>query len=209
MRAPTPTAAEFAVPVRLQLMARVEDCSSRLLLQPSVGGVQTQRAPGVGAGLGNPRHASRRMSSGWTGCRNGWICRSAPASSAGARPWRPGAHGCAIRSSRCRICAAISKPGQALDAGFRRSVDSAHARFQRWGDLLESYSYRGVLKRGFALVTDSAGHAIGSSAEARPGEAVSIEFHDGKVAATVDGATVKPKAGRSTEAKAGPQGRLF
>ena len=43
-----------------------------------------------------------------------------------------------------------------------------------------------MLKRGFALVTDSAGHAIGAAADARPGEEVAIEFHDGKLAATVE-----------------------
>jgi exodeoxyribonuclease VII large subunit len=68
-----------------------------------------------------------------------------------------------------------------------------------------------VLNRGFALVTDSSGHAIGASGEAAPGEAISIEFHDGKVAATVDGASgsARPRATRPAEPKAGPQGQLF
>jgi exodeoxyribonuclease VII large subunit len=103
----------------------------------------------------------------------------------------------------------LENQGRALDAGFRRTVDAAHGRLQRWGDLLESYSYRGVLKRGFALVTDATGHAIGSAGEAKPGEGIAIEFHDGKVAATVDGAPAKPKPAKPPEPKAGSQGQLF
>jgi len=212
MRAPTPTAAaEFAVPVRLQLMARVEDCASRLLLQAERSVAFKRNAlQALERGLGNPRHAieahvqrldglSERLD---MSLRTGLERRGQTVATWGARLRHPLQQ---VQDMRRHL----ETQGRALDAGFRRSVDAAHARFQRWGDLLESYSYRGVLKRGFALVTDSAGHAIGSSAEARPGEAVSIEFHDGKVAATVDGATAKPKASRPAEAKGGPQGQLF
>ena len=42
----------------------------------------------------------------------------------------------------------VEAQGRALDTAFKSARDAAQARFQRWGDLLESYSYRGVLKRG-------------------------------------------------------------
>jgi len=255
MRAPTPTAAaEFAVPVRLQLMARVEDCASRLLLQAERSVAFKRSAlQALERGLGNPRHAieahvqrldglSERLDLSLRGSlerrgqavatlgaqlrhprlaieaytqrleglserldmslRTGLERRGQTVATWGARLRHPLQQ---VQDMRRHL----ESQGRALDAGFRRSVDAAHARFQRWGDLLESYSYRGVLKRGFALVTDSAGHAIGSSGDARAGEAVSIEFHDGKVAATVDGAEAKPKATRPTEAKGSPQGQLF
>ncbi len=212
MRAPTPTAAaEFAVPVRLQLMARVEDCASRLL-QQAERAVAFKRSAlqALERGLGNPRHAieahvqrldglSERLD---MSLRTGLERRGQTVATWGARLRHPLQQ---VHDFETRL----GILGRSLDAGFRRTVDAAHARFQRWGDLLESYSYRGVLKRGFALVTDSAGHAIGAAGDARPGEGVSIEFHDGKVAATVDGAAAKPKPGRPAEPKPASQGRLF
>jgi exodeoxyribonuclease VII large subunit len=214
MRAPTPTAAaEFAVPVRLQLLARVEDCSSRLLQQAERAVTfKHSQLQALERGLGNPRHAieghvqrldglAERLDGG---LRNNLERRGQNVATWGARLRHPLQQ---VQDMRRHLDA----QGRALDAGFRRSVDSAHARFQRWSDLLESYSYRGVLNRGFALVTDSNGHAIGASGEAVPGEGISIEFHDGKVAATVDGAagTTRPRAARAAGPKAGPQGQLF
>jgi exodeoxyribonuclease VII large subunit len=212
MRAPTPTAAaEFAVPVRLQLMARVEECSSRLLLQAERAVTFKRSAlQALERGLGNPRHAieahvqrldglSERLD---VSLRTGLERRGQTVTTLGARLRHPLQQ---VHDMRRHL----EGQGRALDAGFRRTVDSAHARFQRWGDLLESYSYRGVLERGFALVTDAAGHAIGSAGEARAGDGIAIEFHDGKVAATVDGAPAKPRPAKPVEPKAGPQGQLF
>jgi exodeoxyribonuclease VII large subunit len=161
-------------------------------------------------GLGNPRHAieahvqrldglSERLD---VSLRTGLERRSQTVATWGARLRHPLQQ---VQDMRRHL----ESQGRALDAGFRRTVDAAHSRFQRWGDLLESYSYRGVLKRGFALVTDATGHAIGSAGEAKPGEGIAIEFHDGKVAATVDGAPAKPKPAKPPEPKAGSQGQLF
>jgi exodeoxyribonuclease VII large subunit len=212
MRAPTPTAAaEFAVPVRLQLMARVEDCASRLL-QQAERAVAFKRSAlqALERGLGNPRHAieahvqrldglSERLD---MSSRAAMDRRGQSVATLGARLRHPLQQ---VEDMRRHL----QMQGRALDAGFRRTVDAAHARFQRWGDLLESYSYRGVLKRGYALVTDSAGHAIGAAGEARPGEAISIEFHDGKVAATIDGTATRPRPSRADPSKPVSQGQLF
>jgi exodeoxyribonuclease VII large subunit len=214
IRAPTPTAAaEFAVPVRLQLLARVEDCSSRLLQQAErVVTFKRSELQALERGLGNPRHAIEAHVQRLDGLaerldgalRNTLERRGQNVATWGARLRHPLQQ---VRDFEKRL----EMLGRSLDAGFRRTIDAERARFQRLSDLLESYSYRGVLKRGFALVTDPAGHAIGASADARPGEGISIEFHDGKVAATVDGAAASPRARgpRPAEPKAGPQGRLF
>jgi exodeoxyribonuclease VII large subunit len=214
IRAPTPTAAaEFAVPVRLQLLARVEDCSARLLQQAERAvAFKRSQLQALERGLGNPRHAieghvqrldglAERLDSA---LRNSLERRGQNVATWGARLRHPLQQ---VQDMRRHLDA----QGRSLDAGFRRTVDSAHARFQRWSDLLESYSYRSVLNRGFALVTDSTGHAIGASGETVPGEGISIEFHDGKVAATVDGAggSARPRASRPAEPKTGPQGQLF
>jgi len=60
------------------------------------------------------------------------------------------------------------------------------ARVAHSGQLLGALSYRGVLARGFALVRDQQGHAVRAAASVGPGALLSIEFADGRVAATAD-----------------------
>ncbi len=60
------------------------------------------------------------------------------------------------------------------------------ARVAHSGQLLSALSYRGVLARGFALVRDEHGHAMHAAASVGPSAHLSIEFADGRVAATAD-----------------------
>jgi exodeoxyribonuclease VII large subunit len=60
-------------------------------------------------------------------------------------------------------------------------------RFEGLTRLLESLSYEQVLKRGFVLVRDAAGHAVVSAAAVAPGAALDLEFADGRLAVTADG----------------------
>jgi exodeoxyribonuclease VII large subunit len=60
------------------------------------------------------------------------------------------------------------------------------ARVAHSGQLLGALSYRGVLARGFALVRDEQGHAVHAAASVGPNAHLSIEFADGRVAATAD-----------------------
>ncbi|MCA6111067.1 exodeoxyribonuclease VII large subunit [Bradyrhizobium cenepequi] len=69
------------------------------------------------------------------------------------------------------------------------------ARVGQSAKLLAALSYRSVLARGFALVRDEAGHPVHAAASVAPNAQLSIEFADGRVAATADGdrpATVAP-----------------
>jgi len=76
-----------------------------------------------------------------------------------------------------------------------RRLDLAHAgrlaaevqRLDTLSKLLESYSYRGVLARGFALVSDSTGQPVTRAADTRPGQGLRLEFLDGDVVTRVDG----------------------
>ncbi|WP_283807910.1 exodeoxyribonuclease VII large subunit, partial [Bradyrhizobium macuxiense] len=72
----------------------------------------------------------------------------------------------------------------------RRALATAmqrlEARVAHSGQLLSALSYRGVLARGFALVRDEHGHAVHSATAVGPGANLSIEFADGRVAATAD-----------------------
>jgi exodeoxyribonuclease VII large subunit len=54
-----------------------------------------------------------------------------------------------------------------------------------YGRLLESYSYQGVLLRGFALVTASDGSIVRHAKDCTTGADLNIEIHDGTIAAKV------------------------
>ncbi|NWL40953.1 exodeoxyribonuclease VII large subunit [Bradyrhizobium elkanii] len=76
------------------------------------------------------------------------------------------------------------------------TMQRLEARVAHSGQLLSALSYRGVLARGFALVRDAHGHALHSAAAVGPNAGLSIEFADGRVAATANAdqppATVAP-----------------
>ena len=72
----------------------------------------------------------------------------------------------------------------------RRALATAmqrhQARVAHSGQLLAALSYRSVLARGFALVRDEQGLAVHAAAAIGPGAHLTIEFADGRVAATAD-----------------------
>ncbi len=61
-------------------------------------------------------------------------------------------------------------------------------RVRSAGQLLNAFSYRGVLSRGFALVRDQKGVPLRAAASIASGMRLDIEFSDGRVGATADGA---------------------
>jgi exodeoxyribonuclease VII large subunit len=63
----------------------------------------------------------------------------------------------------------------------RRRVLDSH------GNMLKALSYQGVLARGFALVRDDAGRTVRLAQALNPGDRISIEFADGRVAGDVTG----------------------
>jgi exodeoxyribonuclease VII large subunit len=211
-RAPTPTAAaEFAVPVRLQLLARVEENGSRLMLQVERAlETRQSRLLALERGLGNPRHAIEAHIQRLDGLDE-------RLRQAGGNFLERRLQGVATLSARLRhplqqvrdFERHLDVLGRSLAVGCRRTLDSAAARWTRLGDLLESYSYRGVLGRGFALVTDDAGHAVGTSREIKAADRLTVEFHDGRVAVIAEGA--KPGEIQPSRSPARPvaQGRLF
>jgi len=78
--------------------------------------------------------------------------------------------------------------------------------------MLQSLSYRNVLKRGYALVRDEDGVPVKSAAELGPGRAIAIEFADGTVDAVTGsgGGTPRKKPAKAeAEKPATRQGSLF
>ncbi|WP_029010983.1 exodeoxyribonuclease VII large subunit [Azospirillum halopraeferens] len=105
-----------------------------------------------------------------------------------------------------------------LARGYAKLVEDRAARLATAGQLLESYSYKGVLARGFAVVEDRDGRPLTGAAQATAGRPVTLVFHDGRADATVDGPAPeapkpppreKPAAKDRKPAAAPAQGRLF
>lgn len=74
----------------------------------------------------------------------------------------------------------------------RRHQDAFSNRYDKWvarlesaGRLLESLSYTGTLKRGFALVVSPEGNPITSSEDLKKQESARVRFHDGETAIRV------------------------
>jgi exodeoxyribonuclease VII large subunit len=78
--------------------------------------------------------------------------------------------------------------GRLSDAPVRASLRESRARLEGMAARLESVSPMAVLQRGYALVTDSAGHPLTSAAAVKPGARLTLQFADGEVRATADGA---------------------
>ena len=126
-----------------------------------------------------------------------------------------------LRATPARIAAQTGRArdrlsGLALRAESALSGDLARRRalLQAQDRVLQSLSYRNVLKRGYALVRDEDGAPVKGAASLGPGRAVAIEFADGTVEAITGagGGTPprkKPARGEAEEKPAPRQGSLF
>jgi exodeoxyribonuclease VII large subunit len=74
--------------------------------------------------------------------------------------------------------------------------------------LLDVVSYRSVLGRGFALVSDADGDPVRSASAVPRGKVLDIEFHDGHVAAVSSGLNPAPRR-RRRPPDDGSQGSLL
>jgi len=120
------------------------------------------------------------------------------------------AHRAGIERQRERVRMASARVHRAME----NLLEARWARFERDGQLLAAFSYRGVLARGFALIRDKAGRPLRTAAAISPGTPIGIEFSDGRVAArveavqtTVAGGEAPPRRRRRNSGSG--QGSLF
>ncbi|MFO1058985.1 MAG: exodeoxyribonuclease VII large subunit [Dongiaceae bacterium] len=212
-RAPTPTAAaEMAVPVRADLARQVAEGGQRLgAAATRLIGERRLQVEGLARGLPEPRRIIADKAQRLDGLverllqsRQGFF---------GSRLDRVARLGAGLRHPREQIAAARHKleagghqlRHQLLQLLARRDRDlhraAAELRPRRLLDdlerrrlqleaatrLLDSVSYERVLARGFALVRDGADQPVTSAAAVAAGEALTLQFADGKVAATAGG----------------------
>ncbi|HEY5301258.1 MAG TPA: exodeoxyribonuclease VII large subunit [Acetobacteraceae bacterium] len=82
------------------------------------------------------------------------------------------------------------------DAPLRANLRALRARAEGAGLHLEAVSPLAVLKRGYVVVSDAAGHALTESGQVRPGQRLKLRFFDGEVGAVADGGRVAERQGR-------------
>ncbi len=187
-RAPTPsTAAEMAVPVRIELLARVQDGGGRML------GAMTRllddgRTRLVGLARGLPDLA--RLTEAAAQRLDDWAERLSNGLRVGLER---------RRAELARLAALLPDPGRDIRHGVARLAGLARsltpvvggflrdrrARLGQAGALLESMSYQRVLERGFALVGDASGRPLRYIGAVAVGMGVNVRFHDGDADATV------------------------
>ena len=82
-------------------------------------------------------------------------------------------------------------------------------RLEAVSKLFDSLSYKSVLKRGFALVRDADGQPLNSADAVLDGQALVLEFADGKTDATGGRIGTRPRAAKPKLVVAEEQGALF
>ena len=216
-RVPTPTAAaEMAVPVRADLLERTQSLDHRLGASPRRQ-IAERRARVDGLARGLPAARDRLTTAGqrlddWSerlarGARGRLAVERQAVNR--LRPLRPRqllalkrqqlAHS-AGRLAADRPTGRIVQARQAsetlaerLARAGRAALSERSGRIETAARLLEGYSYRGVLARGFAVVRDQRERPLTSAAAVKSGAALSLEFHDGRTAARAAGKPRKAK----------------
>ncbi|MCC5982263.1 MAG: exodeoxyribonuclease VII large subunit [Oceanicaulis sp.] len=217
-RAPTPTgAAEMAVPVRRELIERVEGARARLggaLLRM----VERKEAGLKAASRGLPRpesligDAQQRLDYAQEGLKRALhlgIERRHTRLERLSVQLRPQGLRRELAERATRLDVAV----QRLAGAGRRYLDAQERRLKALNSTLEALSHTNVMRRGFALVKASDGALVRSAGMLKPGQGVSLQFADGeRSAAITDGAppAAPRKAAKPSKARdGGKQGSLF
>ncbi|MCK8483179.1 exodeoxyribonuclease VII large subunit [Aliiroseovarius sp. S2029] len=238
LRAPTPTAAaEHAVPVRLELLAWTEEQGTRLTR--SLEQTLTQRGqrlrdlaralPRPDALLDNPRQrldtASHKLPNALRHVAQSRRVKLAEAS-AGLRP-RVLTARLQPMHERLKMAGARLDPGRITDANKRRTTEMANLsdrldrafrantkshrdRLSGLERMRQTLGYTETLKRGYAVVRGD-GDVVTTQVAAAKAKALEIEFADGRLAVSGDGAAKPAAPARTPKPKndAPDQGSLF
>jgi exodeoxyribonuclease VII large subunit len=213
-RAPTPTAAaEMAVPVRAEILARVLDQAARLIRAEArlifenrtalVSFARALKRPSDLLALARQQFdagAERLLSALRENLRQHELALVATVARL-----RRGTIEAGFGRSRVRV---DELSGRLLQAA-RSNASRAGERLGALAKLLASVSHEAVLERGFALVHREDGTLVRRRAEAVPGLAVEIEFRDGRAPAVLGGDGARAQARPKQRALKGSQGSLF
>lgn len=206
VRAPTPTgAAEIAVPVKAELMATLDDLARRnqtglaRLLQSRRVELRAAAAalPRPGDLLALPRQRFDAVSDklGYALRANTQTHRGRLTATAGRLS--PSSLVQTTRMARERL----DVLGDRIDRAFTRSTERYRSQLDHQHQLLKTLSYQGVLDRGFALVRDNEEKPIRKASDIEAEQQITIQFADGRVAASVGGEVSAPRPAAEKRAK--------
>lgn len=211
LRAPTPTAAaEHAVPVRAELAVYVDDMGNRIRhAVRRIGANQRDRWRAAAAGLPRPdmllAPAQQRVDLAGTRLRASLATsqqKKALAFAAVAPHISRGALEKILASERRHI----DQIGSRLRPAIRRILAERSDRLEGRAKLMDAVSYKAVLARGFALVTDADDNLVRSPADVHPGSQLTISLaNDAAIGATVSGAPAVRKKVRVRRVPDGQQ----
>ncbi|MCZ4271421.1 exodeoxyribonuclease VII large subunit [Maritalea porphyrae] len=228
-RAPTPTgAAEMAVPVKAELVAYVEDLGSRTRnAQLRTLSNFKDRMRAITASMPKPQDltatarqrqdlATLRLGNALTQFiqqKRAKLGTIAPRVSANALEQKNqnlrerlttlgGRLDQGLKQPTSRARLKLEPLSKSMDPAFQRLLDKRKAVLDTQSKLLNSFSYKGVLSRGYALVLDASGQVARSAGALKKGEGVTLRMHDGDLGAVIaDAPTPKPKKVPKPEAK--------
>lgn len=193
LRAPTPTgAAELAVPVRRDLLDRLDGVAARLHGAASRG-LDLRRTRLVAAARALPKPGDvlavprQRFDAAATALANALRANT-------------NAHGRRFERVAARLSVGGLERGNALcrerlgvlqarsDRAMGELMHRGHTRLDRLAAILDVVSHKATLRRGFALIRDADGRPVFETGSVSPGQHLDIEFCDGRVGVTADGA---------------------
>ena len=194
LRAPTPSAAaELVVPVRLELLAGVQDLRARLLNRIA-GRVRQSRErwEGLRARLDSPEALLGQMAQQLDALDERLVTHGFNRM---AR-WRDRIHSGSQRLALLRPDrfnkhhrANVRQLERRLAPALRRHVGTLRERLAAQMELLGSLGPLTVLKRGFAVVRRPDGFVVRSVTQAQPGDDLRVHLQDGSLDLTVRGLT--------------------
>ncbi len=117
-----------------------------------------------------------------------------------------------LRAERTRLAQAgetTQRVAERLAPALQGQIARKADRLDAIAKLFDSLNYRSVLKRGFALVRDAEGSPVHSADAVLDGQALVIEFADGKIDATGGRIGTRPKLPKPKPVLAEEQGALF
>jgi exodeoxyribonuclease VII large subunit len=117
-----------------------------------------------------------------------------------------------LRAERTRLAQGhelTQRVAERLGPALRGQIARKADRLDAVSKLFDSLNYKSVLKRGFALVRDADGQPLNSADAVLDGQALVLEFADGKADATGGRIGMRPRLAKPKLVAAEEQGALF
>jgi exodeoxyribonuclease VII large subunit len=117
-----------------------------------------------------------------------------------------------LRAERTRLAQAsetAQRVAERLVPALQGQIARKADRLEAVSKLFDSLSYKSVLKRGFALVRDAEGRPMNSAEAVHDGQALVLEFADGKADATGGRIGSRPRPAKPRIVAVEEQGALF